>query len=229
MAENPTLRPVANETLPARHVLLLAGACLLVGLVVGWLIRGSQLLSAEAQPVVTAERPSPEGAAKAAGHMPSPEEMKHMADKQAEPLLEKLKKDPGNSALLMQVGAIYHMTHQYRQAVVYYGKAVQSDPKNVAFRTKLASSLYRDGNVDGAITELNQALSNDPKDANALFDLGMIRMEGKHDSKGAFAAWQQLLKSNPQLPADRKAAVRRMMAETITAQADQHAMRGAKQ
>lgn len=165
----------------------------------------------------------------AGGHMPSLEEMKHMADKQAEPLLEKLKKDPGNSALLMQVGAIYHMTHQYRQAAVYYGEAVRVDPKNVAFRTKLASSLYRDGDIDGAIAELNRALSNDPKDANALFDLGMIRLEGKRDAKGAVAAWQLLLKSNPQLGASRKAAVHRLIAEATATPGNQEGMRGANQ
>jgi len=171
---------------------------------------------------------SARGGAMAGGRMPSLAEMKQMADKQAAPLLEKLKSEPNNSALLVQLGAIYHATHQFKQAAVYYDRAVQADPKDVATRTKLASSLYRNGDVDGAIAQLNLALGYNSTDADALFDLGMIKLEGKQDSKGALAAWQQLLKSNPQLSADRKATVQRLMADVLTTLGDQHGIGGAQ-
>ena len=145
--------------------------------------------------------------------MPSLDQMKQMADKKAAPLLEKLKGDPNNSDLLLQVGKIYKSTHQFKEAAGYYDKALQVDPKNVAVRTAMASCLYYNGDVDGAISQLQQALHYDPKDANSLFNLGMIKWQGKQDSKGALAAWQQLLKSNPQLSADRKAQVQKLMAD----------------
>jgi cytochrome c-type biogenesis protein CcmH/NrfG len=156
------------------------------------------------------------------------EEMKQMADKQVAPLIEKLQSDPSNSALLLKTGGIYHGAHQFKEAAVYFDKAAQADPKNVAIRTKLASSLYRSGDVDGAIAQLNQALSYDPKDANALFNLGMIKLQGKRDSKGAVAAWQKLLKSNPQLSAARKAEVQKLMAGVLTTLGDQHGIEGAR-
>jgi len=152
-----------------------------------------------------------------------------MADKQAAPLLGKLKSDPNDSAVLMQIGAIYHATHQFKEAAAYYDRAVQVDPRNVALRTKLASSLYRNGDVDEAIAQLNHGLSYDPKDANSLFDLGMIRLQGKGDGKGALAAWQKLLKSNPQLSADRKAMVQKLMADVLTSLGNQHEIQGARQ
>jgi cytochrome c-type biogenesis protein CcmH/NrfG len=154
--------------------------------------------------------------------------MKRMADKQAEPLLEKLKNDPNNSALLIQVGAIYHTTRQFSEAAAFYGKAVQVDPRNVATRTRLAASLYREGDVDGAIAQLNQALTYDPKDANSLFDLGIIRLQAKKDTKGALTAWQQLLKTNPQLSPDRKATVQKLIASVQASQGDQHAIEGGR-
>ena len=95
----------------------------------------------------------------------------------------------------------------------YYDRALQVDPKNVAIRTELASCLYYKGDVDGAISQLQQALHYDPKDANSLFNLGMIKWQGKQDSKGALATWQLLLKSNPQLSAERKATVQKLMAD----------------
>jgi len=160
------------------------------------------------------------------GHMPSLEEMKQMADKQAAPLLEKLKSDPNNTALLLQVGAIYHTTHQFQQAANYYGRAAQADPKNPAIRTKLAASLFRGGDPDAALKQLNDALSFAPNDANTLFNIGMIKLEGKQDTKGAVAAWQTLLKTNPQLDPQRKAEVQKLLAQAQSVPA--HGAKGAR-
>jgi cytochrome c-type biogenesis protein CcmH/NrfG len=185
---------------------------LVVGLAIGYLFRGSQSPAAPPpQPAANAQSAAPAGAM--GRDMPSLKEMKQMADKKAAPLLEKLKTDPNNSGLLIQVGKIYSSTHQFKEAASYYGKALQVDPKNVAIRTEMASCLYYNGDVDGAISQLQQALHYDPKDANSLFNLGMMKWRGKQDSKGAVAAWQQLLKSNPQLSAERKATVQKLMAD----------------
>jgi cytochrome c-type biogenesis protein CcmH/NrfG len=195
----------------AKQVYAMAAVCLVVGLAIGYLFRGSQ---SPAPPVLEMGGSQPTAIADAmGGHMPSLEQMKQMADKKAAPLLEKLKSDPNNTDLLIQVGKIYNSTHQFKEAAGYYDKAVQVDPKNVAIRTEMASCLYYSGDVDGAISQLQQSLHYDPKDANSLFNLGMMKWQGKQDSKGAVAAWQQLLKSNPQLGADRKATVQKLMAD----------------
>ena len=211
MANESTAQPSAGSAWQAKQVYAMAAVCLVVGLAIGYLFRGSQSPAAAAQPAANAQAGAPGGGM--AGQMPSLDQMKHMADKKAEPLLEKLKSDPTNSDLLKQVGNIYESTHQFKEASDYYSKALQSDPKNVGIRTQLASSLYYNGDVDGAINELQKALEYDPKDANSLFNLGMIKWQGKQDSKGAIAAWQLLLKSNPQLSADRKATVQKLMAD----------------
>jgi len=61
------------------------------------------------------------------------------------------------------------------------------------------------------LAQLQQSLTYEPKDANALFNLGMIRWKGKNDPAGAVAAWQELLKTNPKL--GRKPIVEQMIAE----------------
>ncbi len=214
MENEATTQPTAGSAWQAKQVYAMAVISLVVGLAIGYLFRGSQSPAPPAKPVAAAQ-PSP-AASGMGGHMPSLEEMKQMAGKKAAPLLEKAKADPNNSDLLIQVGNIYEATHQFKQAAGYYGKALQIDPKNVAIRTEMASCMYYDGDVDGAIGQLQQSLHYDPKDANSLFNLGMIRWQGKKDSKGAVAAWQQLLKSNPQLSADRKAKVQKLMADVQT-------------
>jgi cytochrome c-type biogenesis protein CcmH/NrfG len=58
----------------------------------------------------------PKASASAPQQMPSLEEMKRMADKQVQPLQEKLKTDANNSDLLNQVGTVYRTTHQFDTA-----------------------------------------------------------------------------------------------------------------
>ena len=219
--------PAVHPTLPARQVWAMAILFLGVGLAMGYLIPGSQPTASAARSVAATATAGYGAHAMGNAHMPSLEEMKQMADKKAAPLLGQLKGDPNNVGLLLQVGAIYHITHQFSDAATYYGRAAQIQPRDVAIRTKLASSLFREGDADGAIAQLNQALSIDPKDANTLFNLGMIRLEGKGDTKGALAAWQQLLKTNPQLSHDRKATVVKLMADVMTMVNGPQATKGA--
>jgi cytochrome c-type biogenesis protein CcmH/NrfG len=194
------------------QVYAMASICLVIGLALGYLFRGSA-----SRPVSTLPAASmPAAAGAPAGtrpQMPSLEDMKHMADKKAEPLLAKLKTDPNNSELLNQIGTLYKATHQFKEAAGYFQKAIEADPKNVAARTDLASCLYYEGDADGAIQQLQQSLSYDPKDANSLFNLGMIRLQAKNDPTGAVTAWQQLLKLNPTLAEDKKAAVQKLIAQ----------------
>lgn len=136
-----------------------------------------------------------------------------MADKQAEPLLAKLQSDPKNADVLKQVANIYESTHQFKEAAGYYAKALAVEPKDVPARTEMASCLYYTGDVDGALSQLEQVLKIDPKDANSLFNLGWIRMKGKGDAKGALAAWTQLLKTHPQLEPAKKARVEQLIVE----------------
>ncbi|UWZ85434.1 tetratricopeptide repeat protein [Occallatibacter riparius] len=207
MESNETMAPPVNRMLQARHVYLMAALCLIAGLAIGYLVRAWRMPAAPVQARVVMPHPP------MSGRRPSLEEMKVMADKQAAPLLAKLDKDEKNTDLLVQVGGIYHSAHQYKQAASYYDRAVAAKPSDVAIRTKLAASLFRMGDIDSAIDQLNQALSYDPKDANSLFNLGLIQWQGKLDGKSALATWQKLLKTNPQLAPERKAMVDKMIAE----------------
>jgi len=227
MEREPGATSAASASLQATHVYVMAVICLATGLSMGYLLRGTLPTVASTRTVGAPTLQTGPAVARNGSHVPTLDQMKQMADKQAAPLLQKLPSDPGNSEVLAQIGTIYHSSHQFREAAAYYGKAVQADPSNVALRTRLAASLYRDGDVDGAIAQLNQALKYDPKDANSLFNLGMIRLQGKRDGRGALAAWQRLLKSNPQLPPERKATVQKLMADVLTTLGEQHAMQGA--
>ena len=193
------------------QVYVMAAVCLLVGVLVGYLVRGSA-------PVASAQAPATQSApgAPAATQKQTPtlDDMKRMADKQAEPLVAKLKADPNNADLLNQLGNIYRMTHQFQTAATYYQKSLDLNPKNVGPRTDLASCLYYQGDVDGAIAQLEKSLTYDPKHAGTLLNLGLIRWKGKNDSAGAIASWQKLLKLYPNY--EHKDTVEKLIAEAKT-------------
>ena len=177
----------------------LAVVCLLLGMAGGWLIRGSQ---SPATAVAAVETASPSASAPAAmgGGMnaqPTPEQMKKMADSQAAPLIEKLKSDPNNPELLASVGNFYYDAQQYPIAVDYYGRALKAKPADAGVRTDMATAYWYMGNADTAIAEFNKSLTYEPNKANTLFNLGLVKWQGKMDINGAVADWEKLLATNP--------------------------------
>lgn len=107
------------------------------------------------------------------------DQMKQMADVQASALIEKSKAEPQNTFLLSQIALIYQGAHQFDRATDYYTKALNIDPKEVNARMQLASCLFYSGEVDEALHQLQMILKSDPKNVNALFNLGVIRYKGK--------------------------------------------------
>ncbi len=183
---------------------LLAAVCLALGLIGGYYMPIGNAANIAHPPAVASTPNAP--------HPPATlEQMKAVADTKAAPLLEKLKTTSNDASLLAQVAAIYSSMHQFKEAARYYDKSLKIDPKNVPIRTELASCLYYDGDVDGALAQLDQALKYDPKDTNSLFNVGVIRWKGKKDASGAIAAWEALLKAHPDL--DRRPIVEKMIAE----------------
>jgi cytochrome c-type biogenesis protein CcmH/NrfG len=177
----------------------LAVICLVIGLAIGYFLRGSAspTATAAAPEATTLPAQDPHGGMPPQQHMPSLDEMKQMADKQAAPMLAKLKTDPNNADLLNQVGVMYRATHQFKTAIGYYQKSLAINPKNVGARTDMASCMYYLGDVDGALAQLNTSLTYDPKHAGTLINIGIIKWKGKDDVNGAIAAWQKALKLNP--------------------------------
>ena len=211
MANEVMTPETASTAWQAKQVYALAVVCLVIGLAVGYLFRGSR--STSPTPPAARVQAGGNGVGTMANQPPSLDQMKQMADKQAEPLIAKLKDDPKNTDILNQLGKIYLSTHQFTQAAEYFSKSLELKPKDVATRTTLASCLYYSGDVDGALKQLAQATSDNPKDANSLFNLGMIRWQGKKDGKGALSAWTQLLKANPELEPNKRAQVEKLIAD----------------
>jgi len=174
----------------------LAVFCLVLGVALGYLFRGS------ASPGATTVQAS----SSATGSMQqeqaqqaqvTPEQQKAMVELAVAPLLATLKTNPSDLNTIVQVANLYYDGQQYPEAVKYYQLAVKSQPMNADLITDLGTSIWYMGDADGAIAEFQNALKYKPDHPGTLFNLGIVRWQGKFDPKGAVEAWEQLLKLNP--------------------------------
>jgi len=188
-----------STTWTSTQAYVLAAICLVAGIAVGYLVRGS---ASTATPAATAVQQQDDSSAMmgGGGGQPTPDQMRHMAEKQAEPLLTQLKSTPNDPKLLAQVGNVYYDTQLYQDAVNYYQQSLQADPKNAGVRTDMGTAYWYMGNIDQALASFDEALKYEPNKATTLFNRGIVKWQGKMDVKGAMADWQQLLKTNPDYP-----------------------------
>lgn len=202
----------SGSTWTGTQAYVFAIICLVVGVAIGYLLRGSA--TPTGAPATQAAAAAPAGMG--ANQQPTPEQMKHMADKQAEPLLAQLKSKPNDPQLLYNLGNIYYDTQNYPEAISYYEQSLKANPNSPDVRTDMATAYFYSGDSDKALAEISLVLKQSPTHANALFNQGMIMWKGKMDINGAVTAWKKLLATNPNY--DRKADV-----EAFIAQAEKHA------
>jgi cytochrome c-type biogenesis protein CcmH/NrfG len=139
----------------------------------------------------------------------SPEGLKHMAVKQAEPLMAKLEKNPNDADLLAQIAKTYLVGHQFDSAAEYYERSVKIKP-DVRTLTTLGGAYHLAGADDKALGAWKRALKIDPNYADALFNYGLIEWKSQSDPNAAIVAWTKLLQANPNHP--QRARVEEMIA-----------------
>jgi len=191
----------ASSNWTSTQAYVLAIICLVIGVAVGYFVRGSA--SPASPEVASAQAPASAAPAGMGGMDPNkvtPDQLRHMVEKQVEPTLQQLKSNPTDPSLLAQVGNVYYDTQLYQDAIGYYEKSLNSDPKNVGVRTDLGTAYFYLGDADRAISEFKKALAQDPKHGQTLYNLGMVQWQGKGDVNAAVSAWETLLKTVPDYP-----------------------------
>jgi len=216
MPVTETLKTTSSDSWSGPQTVALVLVSLLVGTAGGWLIRKSSTKPASPQAAVatasanvaSAPPPANFGLPSAA---PSVQQLQEAADSQVAPILEKLKADPNNSALLTSVGNIYYDAKLYPKAIEYYERTLKIQPADTSVRTDLGTAYWYTGDADTAIAQFNKSLTYDPNKADTLFNLGVVKWQGKKDGPGAIAVWQKLLAANPTYP--NKTEVEQLMAQ----------------
>lgn len=108
--------------------------------------------------------------------------------------------DPKNVRANTELANKLYDAGRYSEAVPYYQAAFSGDPRNINVSTDLATALYYSGHVQDALAQFERSLTLDPKHGQTLFNIGIVKRDGKSDPKGAIEAWERLLASNPDYP-----------------------------
>ena len=191
---------------------LLAAFCLVLGVALGYLFRGSASPATQPAAVVAAVQQD-NGSAKAGA------EALAAVAQAAAPYLEAVKQNPNDYDSLVKLGNVFYDGQQFPEAVGYYERALVIHPENADVRTDMGTAYWYAGNADKAVAAMEISLKYRPGHPQTLFNLGWVRWQGKADPKGAIEAWQQLLKANPDYP-------QKQQVEQYIAKAKEHAARG---
>jgi cytochrome c-type biogenesis protein CcmH/NrfG len=198
---------------------VLAVFCLLLGVGLGYLFRGSAAPATAQASVATAAQPGGNGMGSNAAQQPNSADVQAAVAQAAAPLLDAVSKNPNDFDSLVKLGNLFYDGQQYPGAIQYYERALAIHPDNPDVRTDMGTAYWYTGNADKAIEAMNGSLKYRPGHPQTLFNLGWVRWQGKQDPKGAIEAWQQLLKANPDYP-------QKQQVEEYIAKAKEHSSRG---
>ena len=113
----------------------LAVICLIAGVAFGYLFHGSAAATVKNTPAQSAITGAPGQGAAIAPQAASqqmqqvtPAQMRSMADKTAQPLLEQLKQHPNDADLMARIGSVYGAGHQFDIAEQYFTQAIKVKP-----------------------------------------------------------------------------------------------------
>jgi tetratricopeptide (TPR) repeat protein len=115
-------------------------------------------------------------------------------------LKARLSRNPKDLDALIQLGNLYYDSQHYREAVEWYGKALEIDPGNPNVLTDRGTCYWDLDQPDAAIAEFEKSLKVDPAHAQTLYNLGVVYLYGKNDPESARKAWLSLLAANPNYP-----------------------------
>ncbi len=188
---------------------ILASVCLLLGVALGYLFRGS------ASPVV----PGSVSRSAASAQQESAAQAQAALAQASAPLLTALKSNPADYDSLVKLGNLFYDAQQFSSAIEYYNRALGIHPENADVRTDMGTAYWYTGDADQALEVMLTSLKYRPGHPQTLFNMGWVKWQGKADAKGAVAAWEQLLKENPDYP-------QKKQVEQYIAKAKEHAARG---
>ncbi len=183
------------RTVPPTFSIASALAGTLFGFVAGYIIANQQHLQ---QPL--SRQGTAETVQAAAAPLPTPTSGGAPAlvdERELQTYRDILARDPKNTAAATRLGDLLYDAQRYAEAIPHYQQAFALDPKNVNVSTDLGTALWYSGRADEALAQYAKSLAIDARHGQTLFNIGIVKLEGKHDARGAIESWEALLATNP--------------------------------
>ena len=104
---------------------------------------------------------------------------------------------PHSAVAHKQLGAAYLVDNRFAAAEPELLAALELNPKEPLVHNNLANLYAMTGRADRSEAELRLELEIDPASSRALFNLGVLRMRGRHDRE-AVALWKDAIRADPE-------------------------------
>ncbi len=105
--------------------------------------------------------------------------------------------NPNSAEAWARLGDAYFDASVYQKAIDAYNKSLSLNPNNANVMTDLGIMYRRSGEPQKAVESFDKAISIDPRHEPSRFNKGVVLFHDLNDSKGAVAAWKQLVDLNP--------------------------------
>ncbi len=115
-------------------------------------------------------------------------------------LEEEAARKPSDPEPRLKLGNFFYDQKQYDQAIGWYRRALELDPKNINAQTDLGTAYFYIGRPQDALREYRKSLAIDPTHEPTLFNLIVVYLDGKHDLARAQETWTRLQELNPSYP-----------------------------
>jgi tetratricopeptide (TPR) repeat protein len=171
-------------------------ACLVMGLVAGWVIGAQQ--AQQAPRAAAAAAAAPASAAAPGGGAPTAPPAIDQA--QVTALTSVASREPSNAAPRAQLGNLFFDAERYDEAIKWYQEAVKLSPNDPNLSTDLGVSYYYTNQPDKALEQFDHSLKLDAKHTKTLLNVGIVKAFGKQDLDGAMKAWQEVVQIAPESP-----------------------------
>ncbi len=109
--------------------------------------------------------------------------------------------NPQNYQAWSRLGNLYYDTHQPEKAIAAYTKSLELHKGDANIITDLGV-MYRQANQpQKAIEMFDRAMREDPTHLPSRYNKGIVLMYDLNDPRGAIAAWEEMIKIDPQAKA----------------------------
>ncbi len=201
MSRRTVRREKSFEEEPQYTWIVYAVAMVLVGAL------GGYVLSTATQ---SAAAPTPAAGAGPAAAAAAPDA--HVVDEVAlKTYRDILTRDPKNAQAAVSAGNMLYDAKRFEESIGFYQQAMAANGGDANISTDLGTALWYTGRTDAALAQYAVSLAIEPTHAQTLYNMGIVKSEGKRDYHGAVTAWQTLLANHPQYA--NAATVRTMIAD----------------
>ena len=121
-------------------------------------------------------------------------------ERQVDAYRDVLARDPRNVQAAVNAGNLLYDAQRYADAIPFYQQAFALNATDINVSTDLGTALWYAGRPDESLAQYQKSLAINATHAQTLFNVGIVKADGKKDYAGAIAAWQELLRSNPTYP-----------------------------